>query len=191
MATILRIIKATDIPPVLEVQASDQKSKQSATKNQSKKSEKVETLSAVNHLPTSDVDPPIVPEKVKKILPPIPSRTPEELRISISNYREKLKAATPHRIPAMEGTVSTNITEEGCQNLYPRQFDWLSINITQVLLFDSAIVIPTWEVLTDNTLSIRAKARQLHAIGWEPKIIPVKGFREICLLAQILKNGVH
>jgi hypothetical protein len=191
MPSILRIIKAAEIPPVLEVKASSRKSKQPATKTQVNKSEKVATLSVASQLPIADVDPPIVPEKVKNILPPIPTRTPEEWRLSISNYREKLKAATPRRIPAMEGTVSANITEEGCQKLYPRQFDWLSINITQVLLFDSAIVIPTWEVLIDNTLSIRAKARQLHAIGWEPEIIPVKGFREICLLAQILKNGVE
>jgi hypothetical protein len=58
------------------------------------------------------------------------------------------------------------------------------------LLSDPAIVTPTWFVLLDDTISIGTKIRQLQAIGWEPEIMPIKGFREICLLARILSSGV-
>jgi hypothetical protein len=129
-------------------------------------------------------------EKVKKILPPIPLRTPEEWQSAISNYDKELRASFPQRIPAMVGTVAANLSQEGRPKLYPRQARRVSKHVIQKLSSDPSIVIPTWEVLIDNDLSIGKKAKQLQALGWELEIIPVKGFREICLLAQILTNGV-
>jgi hypothetical protein len=138
----------------------------------------------------SDENQSLIQEKVKKILPPIPLRTPQEWQSAISNYDTELRSSLPQRIPASLGTVADNITQEGRPKLYPRQARRVSKHIIQKLLSDPSIITPTWEVLIDNDLSIGKKARQLQALGWELEIIPVKGFREICLLAQILTNGV-
>ncbi len=129
-------------------------------------------------------------EKVKKILPPIPLRTPEEWQSAISNYDKESRASLPQSIPAMVGTVAANLSQEGRPKLYPRQARRVSKHVIQKLLSDPSLAIPTWEVLIDNDLSIGKKAKQLQALGWELEVIPVKGFREICLLAQILTNGV-
>ena len=158
-------------------------SKKSNVATTEKKSDKV--------APLIDDKQPLAQEKVKKILPPIPLRTPEEWQIAISNYEKELRYSLPQRVPALVGTVADNLTQEGRPKLYPRQARRVSKYIIQKLLSDPSIVTPTWEVLIDNDLSIGKKAKQLQAMGWELEIIPVKGFREICLLAQILTNGVE
>lgn len=181
-ASILKIIKNEEILLVPEVKAAVKKSKQSSIKNQEKKSEKVDSsIDNSQHL---------TQEQVKKILPPIPTRTPEELQAAIDNYERELRNSQPQRIPALAGTVSANLSEEGRPRLYPRQVRRISTSIIQRLLSDPAIATPTWEVLLDNTISIGTKIRQLQTIGWEPEIMPIKGFREICLLARILSSGV-
>jgi hypothetical protein len=157
--------------------------KKSNVTTQEKKSKKIATL-------IEDEQPPSE-KKAKKILPPIPLRTPEELQAAIDNYERELRLSQPQRIPALAGTVSANLSEEGRPRLFPRQVRRISTSIIQRLLSDPAIAIPTWEVLLDNTISIGTKIRQLQAIGWEPEIMPIKGFREICLLARILSSGVE
>ena len=133
---------------------------------------------------------PLAPEKVKKILPPIPLRTPAERQSVVFNYhnRESLNSLA-QSMPVLVGTVADNLTQKGRPELYPCQVNRVSRNIIQKLLSDPSIVVPTWEVLIDNNLSISNKSRQLKAIGWELEVIPFKGFREMCLLAQILTNG--
>jgi hypothetical protein len=156
--------------------------KKSNAATQEKKSKKIAT-SIEDQQPLSE-------EKAKKVLPPIPLRTPEELQAAIDRYERELRISQPQRIPAFAGTVSANLSEEGRPRLYPRQVRRISTSIVQKLLADPAIATPTWEVLLDDTISIGTKIRQLQAIGWEPEIMPIKGFREICLLARILSNGV-
>lgn len=156
--------------------------KKSNVTTQEKKSKKIATLIEDKQ--------PLSEKKAKKILPPIPTRTPEEFQAAIDNYERELRLSQPQRIPALAGTVSANLSEEGRPRLFPRQVRRISTSIIQRLLADPAIVIPTWEVLLDNTISIGTKIRQLQAIGWEPEIMPIKGFREICLLARILSSGV-
>jgi hypothetical protein len=157
--------------------------KKSNVTTQEKKSKKIATLIEDKQ--------PLSEKKFKKILPPIPLRTPEEFQAAIDNYERELRLSQPQRIPALAGTVSANLSEEGRPRLFPRQVRRISTSIIQRLLSDPAIVIPTWEVLLDNTISIGTKIRQLQAIGWEPEIMPIKGFREICLLARILSSGVE
>lgn len=157
--------------------------KKSNVTTQEKKSKKIATLIEDKQ--------PLSEKKAKKILPPIPLRTPEEFQAAIDNYERELRLSQPQRIPALAGTVSANLSEEGRPRLFPRQVRRISTSIIQRLLSDPAIVIPTWEVLLDNTISIGTKIRQLQAIGWEPEIMPIKGFREICLLARILSSGVE
>jgi hypothetical protein len=157
--------------------------KKSNVTTQEKKNKKIATLIEDKQ--------PLSVEKAKKILPPIPLRTPEELQAAIDNYERELRLSQPQRIPALAGTVSANLSEEGRPRLYPRQVRRISTSIIQRLLSDPAIVTPTWFVLLDDTISIGAKIRQLQAIGWEPEIMPIKGFREICLLARILSSGVE
>lgn len=181
-ASILKIIKNEEIPIVPEVKAATKKSKQSSIKDWEKQSEKVDS--------SIDNKQPLSQKRVKKILPPIPTRTPEELQATIDRYERELRISQPQRIPAFAGTVSANLSEEGRPRLFPRQVRRISTSIVQKLLSDPAIAAPTWEVLLDNTNSIGTKIRQLQAIGWEPEIIPIKGFREICLLARILSSGV-
>ena len=134
---------------------------------------------------------PLASEKVKKILPPIPLRTPAERQSAIFNYdhKESLNSLA-QCMPVLVGTVADNLTQEGRPKLYPCQVNLVLNNIIQKLLSDPSIIVPTWEVLIDNNLSISNKSRQLKAIGWELEIIPFKGFREMCLLAQILTNRV-
>ena len=156
--------------------------KKSNIATQEKKSQKIAT--------SIEDRQPLLEEKAKKVLPPIPTRTPEELQAAIDNYERELRISQPQRIPALAGTVSANLSEEGRPRLYPRQVRRISTSIIQRLLSDPAIAAPTWEVLLDNTNSIGTKIRQLQAIGWEPEIMPIKGFREICLLARILSSGV-
>ncbi len=157
--------------------------KKSNVTTQEKKSKKIATLIEDKQ--------PLSEKKAKKILPPIPLRTPLEFQAAIDNYERELRLSQPQRIPGLAGTVSANLSEEGRPRLFPRQVRRISTSIIQRLLSDPAIVIPTWEVLLDNTISIGTKIRQLQAIGWEPEIMPIKGFREICLLARILSNGVE
>jgi hypothetical protein len=157
--------------------------KKSKVTTQEKKSKKIATLIEDKQ--------PLSEKKAKKILPPIPLRTPEEFQAAIDNYERELRLSQPQRIPALAGTVSANLSEEGRPRLFPRQVRRISTSIIQRLLADPAIAIPTWEVLLDNTISIGTKIRQLQAIGWEPEIMPIKGFREICLLARILSSGVE
>jgi hypothetical protein len=181
-ASILKIIKNEEVSIVPEVKAAVKKSKQSSIKDRENKSKKVDS--------SIDNEQPLAQEHVKKILPPIPTRTPEELQAAIDRYERELRISQPQRIPALAGTVSANLSEEGRPRLYPRQVRRISTSIIQRLLSDPAIATPTWEVLLDNTISIGIKIRQLQAIGWEPEIMPIKGFREICLLARILSSGV-
>ena len=156
--------------------------KKSNIATQEKKSQKITT--------SIEDRQPLLEEKVKKVLPPIPTRTPEELQAAIDNYERELRISQPQRIPAFTGTVSANLSEEGRPRLFPRQVRRISTSIVQKLLADPAIAMPTWEVLLDNTISIGTKIRQLQKIGWEPETMPIKGFREICLLARILSSGV-
>jgi hypothetical protein len=156
--------------------------KKSSVATQSKKSQKTAT--------SIEDKQPLPEEKVKRILPPIPTRTPEELQAAIENYEREWRISQPQRIPALAGTVSANLNEEGRPRLFPRQVRIISTSIIQKLLSDPAIATPTWFVLLDETISIGTKIRQLQAIGWEPEIMPIKGFREICLLARILSIGV-
>ena len=156
--------------------------KKSNIATQEKKSKKIATLIEDKQ--------PLLEEKAKKVLPPIPLRTPKELQAAIDRYERELRLSQPQRIPAFAGTVSANLSEEGRPRLYPRQVRRISTSIIQRLLSDPAIATPTWEVLLDDTISIGTKIRQLQAIGWEPEIMPIKGFREICLLARILSSGV-
>ena len=156
--------------------------KKSNIATQEKKSQKIAT--------SIEDRQPLLEEKAKKVLPPIPTRTPEELQAAIDNYERELRISQPQRIPAFTGTVSANLSEEGRPRLFPRQVRRISTSIVQKLLADPAIAMPTWEVLLDNTISIGTKIRQLQKIGWEPEIMPIKGFREICLLARILSSGV-
>jgi hypothetical protein len=181
-ASILKIIKNEEVSIVPEVKAAVKKSKQSSIKDREEKTKEVDS--------SIDNKQPLAQEQVKKILPPIPTRTPEELQAAIDHYERELRISQPQRIPALAGTVSANLSEEGRPRLYPRQVRRISTSIIQRLLSDPAIAIPTWEVLLDNTISIGTKIRQLQAIGWEPEIMPIKGFREICLLARILSSGV-
>ena len=181
-ASILKIIINKEISAVAEVKAAVKKSGLTSIKDKEKKSDKVDS--------SIDNQQPLAQEQVKKILPPIPTRTSEEWQFAISNYERELRSSLPQRIPAVAGTVADNITEKGYAILYPRQVRRMSKSIIERLLSDPAIIAPTWEVLIDNALSIGEKARQLQAIGWELEIIPVKGFREMCLLARILRNGV-
>jgi hypothetical protein len=127
-------------------------------------------------------------EKGKKILLQVPVRTPTELQATVDDCESEISQS--QRIPAFTGTVSANLSEEGRPRLYPRQVRRVSASIIQKLLANPLIATPTWTVLVDNTISISTKIQQLQAIGWEPEIMPVKGFREICLLARMLGNGV-
>ena len=156
--------------------------KKSNAATQKKKSKEIATL--------IEDEQPLSVEKTKKLLPSIPTRTPEELQAAIDHYERELRDSQTQRIPALAGTVSANLSEERRPRLYPRQVRRISTSIIQKLLSDPAIATPTWFVLLDETISIGTKIRQLQAIGWEPEIMPIKGFREICLLARILGNGV-
>lgn len=180
------IVEELSLPPS-EEKLIDLKTETSAKKSnvatQKKKSKEIATL--------IDDEQPLSVEKTKKILPLIPTRTPEELQAAIDRYERELRISQPQRIPALAGTVSANLSEEGRPKLYPRQVRRISTSIIQRLLSDPAIATPTWFVLLDDTISIGTKIRQLQAIGWEPEIMPIKGFREICLLARILSNGVE
>ena len=179
------IVKELSLPPseekLIGLKAGTS-AKKSNVETQKKKSKEIATL--------IENEQPLSVEKTKKILPPIPTRTLEELQAAIDNYERELRISQPQRIPALAGTVSANLSEEGRPRLYPRQVRRISTSIIQRLLSDPALAIPTWEVLLDNTISIGTKIRQLQAIGWEPEIMPIKGFREICLLARILSSGI-
>lgn len=217
--SIIKIIKIEKTPVATEVKSSAAKSKRSTAKSKKQQEAvavqelsppssedkpidlKSGTATEKSHVATQEKKSkkvatsiedkqPLLAEKAKKVLPPIPTRTPAELQDAIDNYERELRISQPQRIPALAGTVSANLSEEGRPRLYPRQVRRISTSIIQKLLADPAIAIPTWEVLLDDTISIGTKIRQLQAIGWEPEIMPIKGFREICLLARILSSGV-
>jgi hypothetical protein len=46
----------------------------------------------------------------------------------------------------------------------------------------------TWEIMCDDSTSIRAKVRLLLTVGWKDSM-PIKNFRDLYIFAQILEKG--
>jgi hypothetical protein len=89
----------------------------------------------------------------------------------------------------MEGKVADNIAKDRLTVIRRKLFKLIRETLSECLLTDPALVIPTWEILIDNSLTVREKARKLQVIGWE--VIPMdKSFWWICLLAEILGEGI-
>jgi hypothetical protein len=134
---------------------------------------------------------PSVPARI--ILPPIPERTEEERQAVRANYKlwekQRPQSTLPKRILPMEGKVADNIARDQLTVIRRKLFKLIRETLSECLLADPALAIPTWEVLMDNNLTVREKARKLQVIGWE--VIPMdKSFWWICLLAEILGEGI-
>jgi hypothetical protein len=153
----------------------------------------------------------VVPQKAKKILPPHPERTPEEAYYIATKYnyqrqsRKIFKSLSPEtldwisdRMKTCTGRVADNLAVNKCP-LFIKDELIASFckDLTKLLLANPSIVIPTWNVLTDNTLTIIAKLHKLYEIGWTAEVIPEcrKGinahFLKIYLLGQLLEHGVR
>lgn len=138
---------------------------------------------------------PLEPVKEKKILPPIPKRSAEEYQASRERYKleeERLLALLPRRIPASVGPVAANLTRNRPFYLASSQQKRITKALTNRLLAEPSIAIPTWEVLMDNGLTIRQKVDRLQEIGWEPEVMPNDKFKfeRLFKLARIMEKGI-
>lgn len=153
----------------------------------------------------------VVPQKAKKILPPHPKRTPEEAYYLATKYKYQIqiqrifKLLSPEtldwiadRMKTCTGTVADNLAVNKSPLFIKDELAAsLCQDLTKLLLANPSIVIPTWNVLTDNTLTIIAKLHKLYEIGWTAEVIPEcrKGinahFLKIYLLGQLLEHGVQ
>lgn len=153
----------------------------------------------------------VVPQKAKNILPPHPARTPEEAYYIVKKYNYQrrsqkiFKSLSPEtldwiadQMKTCTGRVADNLAVDKCP-LFIKDELIASFceDLTTLLLANPSIVIPTWNVLTDNTLTIIAKLHKLYEIGWTAEVIPEcrKGinahFLKIYLLGQLLEHGVQ
>ena len=152
----------------------------------------------------------VVPQKAKKIVPPHPARTPEEAyRIVIKyNYQRQSQKIFTSLSPEMlawisvqmetcTGRLADNLAIDKCKLFIDDRIIASLYENLQKPLANPSIIIPTWNVLIDNTLTIIAKLKKLYEIGWTADVIPEirKGneshFIKIYLLAQLLEHGVQ
>ena len=114
----------------------------------------------------------VVPQKAKKILPPHPARTPEEAYYIAKKYNYQrrsqkiFKSLSPEtldwiadRMKTCTGRVADNLAVDKCP-LFIKDELIASFceDLTTLLLANPSIVIPTWNVLTDNTLTVTTQA---------------------------------
>ena len=153
----------------------------------------------------------VVPQKAKKIVPPHPARTPEEAYRIVTKYnyqRQSQKIFTSlspemlawisAQMETCTGRLADNLAIDKCKLFIDdRIIASLYEGLKKPLLANPSIIIPTWNVLIDNTLTIIAKLKKLYEIGWTADVIPEirKGneshFIKIYLLAQLLEHGVQ
>jgi hypothetical protein len=205
-AKILGVVKAAESPAHKEVKTPANKIRKAAA-DQKKGKKTVASLKQEEPLKWSEVmsltpgeqpeqrkNPKILPSvPARKILHPVPERTEEERQAVRANYKlwEKQlpKSTLPKRILPMEGKVADNIARDQLTVIRRKLFKLIRETLSERLLADPALAIPTWEILMDNNLTVRRKARKLQVIGWE--VIPMdKSFWWICLLAEILGEGI-
>ncbi len=141
----------------------------------------------------------------RKVLFPIPERTEEERQTVRANYKlwekeerqairdnyELREEQQPKHIPPMEGKVADNIARDQVTVIRPKLFRMIAQTSTERLLADPALAIPTWEILMDNSLPVRLKAKQLQAIGWDCIPMNKHMFWWVCLLAEVLGEGIN
>ncbi|WP_146138122.1 hypothetical protein [Chamaesiphon polymorphus] len=153
----------------------------------------------------------VAPQTAKKILPPHPARTPEEAYYIATKYNYQIrskkifKSLSPEtldwiseRMKTCTGRVSNNLAIDKCP-LFIKDELIASFceDLIKHLVANPSIVMPTWNVLTDNTLTIIAKLHKLYEVGWTAEVIPEcrKGinahFLKIYLLGQLLEHGVQ
>ena len=146
----------------------------------------------------------------KKILPPIPNRTPAEAYYIATKYNYQRQSRNFFRWISPEtldwiseqmktctGRVADNLAVNKCQLvIHPKLVASFCEDLIKALRANPAIVIPTWIVLTDNKLTIMAKLHKLYEIGWTADVIPErrKGikvhFIKIYILGQLLESGI-
>ena len=211
--SILKFIKAEEFPVEPEPKASVEKSPKKQATAEKKKSKKTTTAPKKEQLPEQiEQTPPcdLQPEQpvehletsnqqsndgVKKVLPPIPERTPQEWKAAFTAYNKSQKEfidSLPKRIPPGVGKVADNLAKDRLTFFPARKSKSMSSALIERLLLDPSIVAPTWDVLIDNDLPVSLKIRQLRVIGWEAEIMPGKrGFICIYILARILEQGIR
>jgi hypothetical protein len=130
------------------------------------------------------------PKISKKVIASVPKRTQDELNAAVAKYQllhEPLK-----RIPPMVGKVANNISVSQQKWLQPKLYRLIKQSLIDRLLLEPALIMPTWEVLVDNNLTVRKKNSTLLSLGWEPELPKFDRltFDRICALARVLEIGV-
>lgn len=173
-----------------------------------KKSQKGKTAAVLPEQPELSE---ITTIKIKKIIPPHPARTPEEAYKIVKNHAYKRKIQRIIRCVPVQmldlvcermrdctGRVANNLVVDKCHLIIGDNL--ISIfykDLEKLLSVNPSIIVPTWNVLTDNTTTIREKLKKLYEIGWTADVIPEsrKGneshFMKIYLLAQLLEHGIQ
>ena len=212
-AKILGVVKAAEGPVQKEAKTPASKTRKVAADQKkgkktvaSPKQEEPLKWSEVVSLPPEEQpeprkNPKILPSiPARKILFPIPERTEEERQAVRANYKllEKQKlnnipameGKVVDNIPRMEGKIADNIARDQVTVIRPKLFRLIAKTSTERLLANPALAIPTWEILIDNNLPVRLKAKQLQAIGWDCIPMNKHTFWWVCLLAEVLGKGI-
>lgn len=212
---LLKVIKVEESPVEPELKVTVEKSPKNQVTAEKKKSKKTKTApkkeqlseqieqttpcdkqpdeTTIERMETSDKQ--FADGSVKKVLPPIPERTPQEWKAAVVAYNKSQKEfidSLPKRIPPGVGKVADNLAKDRLTFFPARKSKSMSSALIERLLLDPSIVAPTWDVLIDNDLPVSLKIRQLRVIGWEAEIMPGKrGFICIYILARILEQGIR
>jgi hypothetical protein len=195
-----------DLPPASVPQSKQQKTKKAAgsTQNKSIKEKSAsKTTTAEAEMPAQ---PEVTAEKVKKIIPPHPDRTPEQAYVIAINHqyqkrRQEIATAIPSvlleavakQAHSCTGVVSANIAINQWQGfldnrLIARIYDRLK----QPLLEHPTIIVPTWNVSIAD-LTVKEKIERLYEIGWSEANISQdreSRFLHIYLLARLFEIAI-
>lgn len=155
-------------------------------------------------------------EPTKKILPRTPRRIQEEpvdseagitivvktqktmpqidcndikIQNILATHKKILTANLQPEVLTLSGTLADNvISVDKIPQIFEGQAKRLVSKITEFLIVNPQLIAPTWEVLTDNKLTIAQKTKIIRGLGWTEDLIPSKGFRSLYILGRLLAN---
>ena len=132
--------------------------------------------------------------KKKRVLPQLRGRI--ELKAIVRSGKQRLALNLAPELLSLTGSLATNIAQgvipenqcdsESCIYMHYYYAKNKSEQFTDFLIENPLIILPTWQVLTDNNLSVTLKIEQLWELGWTARSITRQGLRRMYVLSHLL-----
>lgn len=159
--------------------------------------------------------PPEVQEKpIKRILPHTPRRIQDEpvngyagimivagakknpatidcnskkMQNILITQKEILTANLPPEILTFLGTLAENvISADHTPVIFEGRAKRMVSKMAEFLVLNPESIAPTWQILTNNELTIWQKAIAIRQLGWTETLIIKRGFRSLYILGRLL-----